>query len=502
MLRNEIKYFKLLSIALLLQFSSCGEKIKDFKVQNTTPLITPDYSDITLPLNIAPLNFYINEKGKKFHTEIYSESTDKMIIESSKPKVEINISKWHKLLHKYKGNSLFIDVYVKNESNQWTKYRTIKNQISQDSIDNYLVYRLINTGYILWHTMGIFQRNLQNFNESSIIENSSIGNGCINCHSFCKGNPSKMLVHIRKTNGGTIILNNEILKKINTKTKYTMAAGVYPSWHPSGNYVAFSVNLISQAFTTNKNKPIEVQDAASDIVIYDIRKNIITTSPKVSTKERENLPNWSSDGKMLYYIVAPKGEDAVTKYSLVRIPYDPEKNIWGDVDTIISAYKTGMSVSFPKPSPDGKYLLFCMTDYGYFTIYDANSDLYLLDLSNGKYRKLDINSNKADSYHSWSQNSRWFVFSSKRLDGLYTRPFICYIDTLGNVTKPFVLPQKDPLFYDEFLKNYNVPELCTGKIPISAQKIRDKIIEDAIPAKFDSLVEVDALSGATRIKKN
>jgi Tol biopolymer transport system component len=314
-----------------------------------------------------------------------------------------------------------------------------------------------------------------------------------------------MMFHIRMSHAGTVTLNNDKLSKINTKTKYTMAAGAYPSWHPDGIHIAFSVNRINQVFTSTRGKGTEVFDWASDIVVLNTLTNTITTSPKISTRWRENLPTWSPDGKVLYYISAPESKSLDscihTKYSLLRIPFNVNKNIWGDVDTIISSFKTGMSISFPRISPNGRFLMFCMSDEGYFTIHHANTDLYLMDLKTGEYHKLDINSNSTDSYHCWSQSSSWFVFSSKRLDNLYSRPFFSYVDNNGKAYKPFVLPQENPEFYNTFLKNYNIPELITGKVPVSPNELRDKVIEDAIPSLFDKTVDIDALSGATKIVK-
>ena len=74
-----------------------------------------------------------------------------------------------------------------------------------------------------------------------------------------------------------------------------------------------------------------------------------------------------------------------------------------------------------------------------------------------------------ESYHSWSSNSRWIVFSSRRIDGLYTRPYFAYIDEEGNASKPFLLPQKDTDYYHRFMKSYNIPEFITGKV---SSKIR------------------------------
>ncbi len=497
----QIPGFKI-SLLLLFLFSGCNEKTDNAVMKDMQPKIYPDYTDIVIPYNIAPLNFMINEKGSSFHVQIYSKNGNKISLFQSSSKIEIPIRKWHKLLEKNKGNNLYIDIYAKDKN--WIKYRTITDSIASEQIDNHLAYRLINAVYVFWRQMGIFQRNIENFDETAIYENSSSDYNCVNCHSFCMNNPKKMSLHFRKNFPGTMILDGKILKKINTKTKYTMSVCAYPSWHPSGNYIAYSVNLINQSFASDKNKLDEVTDKASDIVIYNIKTNTLTTSPKVSTKSRENLPTWSPDGKWLYFISAPGTDKNLesridVKYSLMRIYCDPAKNEWGNVDTVLSASKTGMSISFPRISPDGRYVIFCMADYGYFTIYDAKSDLYIMDLKTGKYHKMELNSPFNESYHCWSSNGRWIAFSSKRLDNVYSRPFFSYFDINGRSHKPFVLPQKDPLFYDGFLKNYNIPELINGKVQLSARETRDLVHQEPENVQFDMTVDIDALSGATRI---
>lgn len=484
-------YFCILAIFPLL-ISSCSTDLSKYTQVDRFPVIFPDYSGIVIPPNIAPLNFAIKEKGKAFAVRISLNGEDPITIENNRGLVDIDISSWRKLLNQAKGKEINIEVFAKDEGGKWMKFKTIVNQVANEEIDNHLAYRLINTGYVLWSAIGIYQRNLENFDESAIIDNKSIDNTCINCHSFARNNPKSMMVHVRSTHGGTVIYTDGKLKKVNLKTEYTLAQGAYVNWHPDGKHIAYSVNSISQRFFS-KDIRQEVSDAASDLIVYDVDKNTVTTSPKVSTNSRENLPVWSADGKSIYYISAPQVTDYESQYnakfSLMHIPYDVEKNVWGQADTVISAKKTGKSVTFPKTSPDGKYLMFTLTDHGYFSIHHPDADLYLLNLQTGEYERMNVNSNLTDSYHCWSNSGRWFVFSSKRLDGLYTRPFFSYFDKDGKSSKPFVLPQKDPEFYDSFLKNYNIPELITGAVEPSAFDIRDLIRTEAQPVDFDPSVD-------------
>ena len=317
-----------------------------------------------------------------------------------------------------------------------------------------------------------------------------------------------MTLHFRKNFAGTVIKDGNSLKRINTATPYTMGPFAYPSWHPNGEIIAYSVNIIRQVFKTSPSKPQDIFDEASDIVTYNIKTNIVSTSPKISTSSRENLPTWSPDGKFLYFISAPDKKKFTEenklkmKYSLLSIGFNEQDNTWGEVDTVLSSSQTGKSISFPVISPDGKYLMFTMMEYGYFNVFDKNSDIYLLNLETRQYRKMNINSSSTESYHCWASSGRWFVFSSKRIDDLHSRSHFCYFDSLGNEHKPFVLPQKDPLFYKSFDLNFNRPELVTGKVNIDAMEMRDFIRKNPENVQFDNNVDVDALSGATWINKN
>ncbi|MHB8970937.1 MAG: TolB family protein [Pirellulaceae bacterium] len=159
----------------------------------------------------------------------------------------------------------------------------------------------------------------------------------------------------------------------------------------------------------------------------------------------------------------------------MRISYDFDTDVWGPLQPVLTAEQTGRSISELRVSPDGRFLLFCMADHGAFPVLQADCDLYLMDLTQGDrfpFRPLTLtNSPESDSWHSWSSNSRWIVFSSKRGNGLFARPHLCYIDQEGNEHKPFVLPQQDPLFYDSYLKTYSVPELLQGPVRVQEEQL-------------------------------
>jgi len=182
----------------------------------------------------------------------------------------------------------------------------------------------------------------------------------------------------------------------------------------------------------------------------------------------------------------------------MRIPYDIETHTWGKLETVLLSSDAGLSIGFPRISPNGKFLLCCMMDYGYFATFSPTSDLYMMNLETGRHWRLDINSDKADAYHSWSSNSHWIAFTSKRRDGLFARPYLSYIDGEGNARKPVLLPQKDPGFYDSCIRIWNVPELVKEPVRTTRREIARAIYTPAraIQAELDPRVKPFALSGA------
>jgi hypothetical protein len=174
--------------------------------------------------------------------------------------------------------------------------------------------------------------------------------------------------------------------------------------------------------------------------------------------------------------VPPERYDEV-KYDLVRVNYNLDHDEWGELETVVSAEDTKMTCLLPRISPDGRWLLFCMCDYGSFPVYHESSDLYLIDLKafdesgRAEPKRLLVNSDKSESWHSWSSNSRWIAFSSKRQSGVFTRSYISYVDPNGRAYKPLVLPQKDPTYYDCCLWTYSVPEFVTEPVRATREKL-------------------------------
>lgn len=454
---------------------SCAIKMEEPAPDTAEAAIFPDYKNVTVPPNIAPLNFSLEEGTEG--VAILENSGKKLILKTKKGEFDIPEDSWREFA--IAGSEITVTVGVK-EDGKYVPRKPFPIFVSEDKIEPYVAYRLIDPGYETWNKLGLYQRCLESFKETPIMTNDKTDRNCMNCHSFKSRDPGTMMFHMRARNGGTFVWKDGSIEKLNTKTPQTISALVYPYWHPSGKYIAFSVNDIAQFFhSTNPNR-VEVYDYKSDVVVYDVDNHQVSSSPLLmDTTRMETFPSFSPDGKTLYYCSTrqpqmPQGYKDV-RYSICSIPFDQEKFSFGDkVDTVYNADKTGLDATFPRISPDGRFLLFAETAYGCFAIWHKDSELRMIDLKDGTFHTLDgINGPDADSYHSWSGNSRWIIWASRRLDGLYSRLFIAHIDENGKTSKPFLMPQKSVRHDKELMKSYNVPDFISGPVLFDRDEMAD-----------------------------
>ena len=453
--------------------ASCSPKaVEKYSEVGREPGISPDYSGTVIPANIAPLNFRVLEAGRACLVTVRSDRGRPIRLFSRTGQIRIPVRPWRALLDANRGRDVVFEVCVQDADRQWRRYRPLVNTIAQENIDGTLVFRFLKPAYSWWKDIGIYQRNLANYDVSVVLHGRSFGGGCLNCHSFVGNDPDTMTISLRSATYGsdTLWAHSGAVDRIGAKWGYT-------AWHPSGRLAVYSINKVTQFFHAGGMEVRDVADLDSALVCYQVESRKGTSPKELADKDRlETYPTWSPDGRYLYFCSAPilwKDRTAVPpenyeklRYDLRRISYDVATDQWGKAETVLSADETGQSILLPRVSPDGRFLVFCMCRYGCFPVYQPSSDLYLMDLATRQYRKLPINSEFSESWHSWSSNSRWIAFSSKRDGGLFTRTYLSYVDGEGTAHKPFVLPQQDPTYYDSLLETYSVPELVRGPVTV------------------------------------
>lgn len=438
------------------------------------PKIFPDYAGVTIPPNIGPLHFQIQEPGRQFRTVFRSKAGQPIVVEVPDSSVLIPQRPWKALLQANVGQELLIEISTDNGGG-FSSFATITNRIAHDPIDSHLTYRLLRPLYNAYTQLGIYQRDLESFKQTPILENSRFDSGCLNCHTPLNRNPHSFAFNVRglaKEQPMMLVISNQI-----ARVEKTMG---YLSWHPSGRLLAFSASKLS-LFSHTLGETRDVYDAASNLGVYRVDSNAVVFPPTIGlTNRNETWPGWSADGRYLYYSSGepfPLEKFRRIRYDIMRVRYDIDTDHWGEPELLVSSKETGLSACQPKPSPDGRWLLYTMCRNGNFPIYQSASDLHVMDLNTRQSRRLEINSDQADSWHSWSGNSRWVVFSSKRIDGLFARPHFSYVDANGFFHKPFVLAQEDPVFYLSFLKTFNVPEFMQGPVAVTQAELASAIMK-------------------------
>ena len=486
--RRPFLLLMLLSFVLL----SCTEKVPDnYRQADVLPPAYPDYADVTVPVNIAPLRFEVFAHADAAVTRFSSGSSE---IVCGGLKVCPPVDEWHDMLAAAQGSDVCVEVFIRDEG-QWQRFQPFSIHVSPDSIDPYLSYRLISPSFVAYEELTLNQRCLENYDERVFVDNmlcsTEAGGQCVNCHSFQAYNPGRMQFHARHQHGGTVFLYDGKIEKVVMQGDSLISPGVYPAWHPSLPIIAYSTNKTMQSFHTRDINKIEVLDVESDLVVYDVERHEITKIEH-APDELEIFPSWTPDGKYLYFCSAhfeyesgtPDPEEIVIrakelKYNIYRKAFDARTRTFGARELVVDASSMGMSATLPRISPDGRWLMFSLGEWGCFHIWHRDADLWMVDLKADTAFKAGavapfplktLNSSRSESYHSWSSNGRWVAFSSRRNDGVFTRPFIAHVDSKGIVSVPFELPMANPDHHRQLMKSYNVPELMSGPVEVSPQQ--------------------------------
>ncbi len=476
------KFGYLIIIVLLL--AACNSLPTDTEKVNQQPDIYPDYTEVTIPVDIAPLNFNFSDENIDC-MDVVVKGSNGGKIHANGEWADFDIDEWKQLTAQNKGGRLTVTVCVEKDG-KWKQYNDFNIFISEASLEDWgLTYRRIKPGYEVGGDIGIYQRDIHCFDEYAILAETVVPGRCFNCHTANRTNPNRITLQMRGEGGGTMIQKDGHQVWVETKTDSTKAAGSYSYWHPQGNYVAMAVNSVHQGFFTGTGQRIEVYHRFSNVEVLDTRTNELILSPLLQTDDLEIFPAFSADGKWLYYSSSKPcnvpAEYEKVKCSLCRIAFDAEKGKFGEtVDTLLNGPTTDKSYVLARPSYNGRWLMYCVSSRGNFPVSQNDADLWLMDVKTGEHRELkEVNSDQSDSFHNWSENSHWFVFSSKREDGMYTKLYLANIDDKGHVTKPFLLPQRNPReFYRNMMDAYNCPDFTKTKVELDAHKAYREVFDN------------------------
>ena len=324
------------------------------------PQIRPDYSHTVIPPSIAPLNFLVEEPAVEYRVRIRGAAGDDIVVNSHNPSIVIPPRPWRELLGQNRGGRISLDVYAKNKAGRWSRFDSIINDVAREEIDSHLVYRLLGPVCNYYHNMGLYQRNLENYDESPILTTDAVS-ACVNCHTFVKNRPDAFSFQVRpakekEIKAGMVLVRDGRALRPKTQSEAAPKPPAYTSWHPAGSIAAFAMIQPEQWLHGAGPEIREVIDYDSDLAAVNSRTGDALTLPSIADPVRlETFPGWSADGKILYFSSAERFWDrdhplaigAINKimYDLMSVQYDIEKDAWGRPETVLSAKQTGMSIS-------------------------------------------------------------------------------------------------------------------------------------------------------------
>jgi Flp pilus assembly protein TadD len=307
---------------------------------------------------------------------------------------------------------------------------------------------------------------------------------CANCHSFSADGKTlgmdmdgprneKGLYAIVKIGQKTVIRKEDLVEWSTFRGKLgsKLRVGFMSQISPDGRRVITTVNdpLIDQTDFERRRDPVDLvrnyyvanfRDYRFLQVFYPTRGVLAWYSSK--TAHLRYLPGaddtrfvhanavWSPDGKYLVFVRAPARDaysskkqparfandsnETQIRYDLYRIPFNEGRG--GTPEPIAGASNNGMSNSFPKISPDGRWIVFVKSRNG--LLMRPDGQLYIVPAGGGPARRMKCNTPLMNSWHSFSPNGRWMVFSSKSRTP-YTQMFLTHIDSSGDDSPPILI---------------------------------------------------------------
>ena len=254
---------------MVMLLVACTPTPYDVKRSEEDVVIYPDYKNVTIPVNIAPMNFVV--RG----AEAVEVKAGNLIIRNRGGVVRFGMQEWRRLIKE--NDTIEVEVTAL-KNGQWTVYRKFNWYVVGDSIDQFLTYRLIEPDYSVWSRLQIKQRCVESFEEYVLADYNLQENRCMNCHTPCSQSSQLSMMYVRGDGGGAILNQNGRLRKLNIKTPDMVATSTYFTFAPSGRYVVFSANVVVPAVHGMAQKRLEVYDTESDIYVADLEKNKIIGS--------------------------------------------------------------------------------------------------------------------------------------------------------------------------------------------------------------------------------
>jgi len=352
---------------------------------------------------------------------------------------------------------------------------SIRFRVSQYPADPVIVYRLVSPLFHGFKTPDVDYRDISAFETHTFLP--SKGSHCSNCHVFPRNPPVEknldVAIAVRGSFGRKRLLG--LYRAPTGEGEPLLINSFFMGWDPEGRRVA-----VTGGDRVVVKNPISLQTQEfhvfrADILIVDAKTRKASALPGASDPDyAEGFPTWSPDGRTIIFArtkeieMGEKRGFPRVRYDLYKIPYNDGEG--GTATPIEGASNNGKSNFSPRFSPDGKWLVFTQADEA--SLVEPSADLWIVSTKEGAVlRKLECNVDHAmDSHHSWSSNSRWLLFASKRDDGIFARVYLTEIDDEGYASPPVELP-----ILGNPMMCFNVPEFSRYTGEFDSEDLFEKV---------------------------
>lgn len=481
-----LRHLFTLLLILLLTAACRHEAPMTNRLVDHRPPIFPDYTEVTIPPNIAPLRFLLSDTCDVDKAAATFEcGAERVTVWASDGRsIAIAPRAWKRLMKDAAGKVISVKVTARI-AGEWVGYAPFNLYVATDSIDPYIVYgRTDPSRNVMGHT-GLYSRCLEDFRERAVLTSDMTRGDRIGPATFSGGDAQRFFLPLSGALSCALLTDSDKIEKLNTHTIPGLPTPTHVAWHPSGRYMAFAVN---------RNARQDARETASRIVIYDVVKHELFTSPQLfSDSSSVTYPAFSPDGETLYFcatsLMAHTHADSA-KYHLCALAFNIHggRRFGRKADTLYHSrpappppprkksdktpprrpeVRPDGSAARPLPSPDGRYLLFTVADVGSNPADRPTSDVALFDIKHRNFLPVDTlcADNDSEIAYSWSNNGRWIVYTTRSIDGLYEYPVIAHLSADGRPSKPFLLPLKEANGYRRTMRSFAHPTFLTAPVP-------------------------------------
>ena len=392
--------------------------------------------------------------------------------EASEPRWRPTEADWAEIKRKSTGRDAEVAIVGVRGRDQVTSAATVRIRTATDPVGDSIFYREVPLPFIeavqdpsriRWRLGSVDTEE----RPTIVLEDLPV---CGNCHSFSSdGSVLGLDVDYGNDKGAYAVLpvSKEMVlddEKIITWSDYRRddgeaTFGLLSQVSPDGRYVISTVKDRAVFVATPEIAFSQLFFPIKGILaVYDREKRTFKPLPGADDPQYvQSNPTWSPDGKHVVFArTKTYGRDVVAnattvllsekdvpefienkepfKFDLYRVPFNDGKG--GTAEPIEGASHNGKSNYFARFSPDGKWIVFCKAEN--YMLLMPDSELYIIPAEGGEARRLRANTPLMNSWHSFSSNGRWLVFSSKA-NTPYTQLFLTHIDAEGNSTPPVVL---------------------------------------------------------------